>query len=67
MSFKANKKQKKNKKKQVACVNRSINSKLFLNFTYGTHSINLDSAHWPMGFKMSCYLVKEINRVEMRN
>ena len=23
-----------------------------VNSTYGNHSINLDSAHWPMGFKM---------------
>ena len=35
-----------------------------VNFTYGNHSINQDSAHWPMGIKMlrpiSDYLVREL-------
>ena len=42
-----------------------------VNFTYGNHSINQDSAHWPMGFKMlrpmSGYLVRELHREIMRN
>ena len=42
-----------------------------VNFTYGNHSINQDSAHWPMGIKMlrpiSGYLERELNRDVMRN
>ena len=45
--------------------------KIVVNFTYGNHSINQDSAHWPMGIKMlrpiSGYLVREVNRDVMRN
>ena len=41
-----------------------------INFTYGNHSINQDSAHWPMGIKMhravSGYLVRKLNREVMR-
>ena len=42
-----------------------------VNLTYGNHSINQDSAHWPMGIKMlrpiNGYLVRELNRDVMRN
>ena len=42
-----------------------------VNFTYCNHSINQDSAHWPMGIKMlrpiKDYLVRELNRDVMRN
>ena len=42
-----------------------------VNFTYGNHLINQDSAHWPMGIEMrkpiSGYLARELNRDIMRN
>ena len=42
-----------------------------VNFIYGNHLINQDSAHWSMGIKMlrpiSGYLVRERNRDVMRN
>ena len=42
-----------------------------INFTYGNHSINQDSAHLPIGIKMlrpiSGYLVRELNCDVIRN
>ena len=50
----------------MICLDLSKSNTIDLTFTYGNHSINQDSANWPVVFKMLRpmigYLVRQLNR-----